>query len=423
MWTLTKQTPTQGIISCYLRASKKNTNDQISHFKSPQHKTHLKEEIIQTKRLNSQTKAKEKINYLQCSPVHRSIQNSIDQQGNSPSHTKPAQATIEVSMKNKNSTKLAQSPERISAATTSSLLDNITKNNNLTTISHGERNNVPRLISPIVNIGNFNNTTNSLKEGQSNNININNNNFNASPNHNNIDKFLNDKNIGNKNAKNQTNSSKLNTRQTLMNVVKKSNELNSMKKTNNSNISSISTASNITPNQIKKPSSNIPIVIDLKKEKNTLNTINVTENNDKKNVNKQTIVVEKKNDKKNSITNFSEKDKKLEINELAKTNTFNQKLPEKLSSEKIAIDRNRKDTASSIKKPSSQFGNNNVQNKSKNSLKSDKDYSGDTDIENLLQKKQTDFACCTINDINEIQAKLIKYCEENNVRFKDVNKD
>ncbi len=305
-------------------------------------------------------------------------------------------------MKNKNSTKLAQSPERISAATTSSLLDNITKNNNLTTISHGERNNVPRLISPIVNIGNFNNTTNSLKEGQSNNMNINNNNLNASPNHNNIDKFLNDKNIGNKNAKNQNNSSKLNTRQTLMNTVKKSNDLNSMKKTNNSIISSITTSSNITPNQIKKLSSNIPIVIDLKKEKNTLNTINVTETNDKKNVNKQTIVVEKKNDKKNSITNYSEKDKKAEINELAKTNTFNQKLPEKLSSEKIAIERNnRKDTGSSIKKPSSQFGIN-VQNKSKNSLKSDKDNSGDNEIENLLQKKQTDFACCTINDINEI---------------------
>lgn len=380
----------------------------------------MKEETIQTKRLNSQTKAKEKINYLQCSPVHRSIQNSIDQQGNSPAHSKQNQTTIDVNLKNKNSTKLAQSPERISATTTSNLLDNMTKNNNLTTISHGERNNVPRLISPIVNIGNFNNTTNSLKEGQSNNININNNNLNASPNHSNIEKFLNDKNSTNKNAKNINNTTKLNTRQTMGNIVKKNNDISSMKKINNTNTST-TISTNITPSQMKKPSSNIPIVIDLKKEKNTLNTITLTESNEKKNAGKQTICVEKKNDKKNSITNYPEKEKKGDINDLAKTNTFMQKLPEKLSSEKINIERNRKDTGSSIKKPSSQYLN--TQNKSKNSLKSDKDISGDNEIENLLQKKQTDFACCTINDINEIQVKLSKYCEENNVSFKDVNND
>ena len=362
--------------------------------------------------MNSQTKTKETLNmnHLQCSPVHRSIKNSIDNIGQSPINTKSGITTLTTNIKNK-SLKTAQSPERKTERQTGNILDNIAKNNNLTTISHGERNMVPRSISPIVNIGNFNNTTNSLKDGQ--NSNSNNNNITASPNHNgNNDKSTIDRNSTRNERKTINNPQKLNPKQIPINTNKKTSDINSIKKlaNNSSNTSSTTNSTNVTPNQVQKqPPSYVPMIIDIKKDKIVLNTIVETE---KKNVNKTSLFVDKKKntnavvEKKNNVT-----ENKINNN----SNFFNQKLPEKLSSEKLIGDKTKKDIA-----PNKPAQSNNVINKLKNS--SNKDKSEDNEIENLVQKKQSEFACCTINDFNEILTKLSKYCEESNVLFKDVNK-
>lgn len=390
--------------------TKKSSNDHISHFKSPQHKN--KEDNIPTKRLNSQTKTKEKlnINHLQCSPVHRSIQNSIDNLGQSPFHSKPIKSTVETTKNNNISVKIAQSPERKTERPNILLDNNIAKNNNLSTISHGERNMVPRSISPIVNIGNFNNTTNSLKDGQ--NTNTNNNNINASPNHNgNNDKSTIDRNS--KIDRKYVNiPPKLTTKPIALNVVKKTTkDINSIKKlvNNSSNTSSTTNSNNVTPNQPKKlVATNIPILLDIKKDKNVLNTIV-----DLKSI-KGNVILDKKNDKKISIvTKIESTDNKGNSN----NNYLNQKLPEKLSSEKLINDKNKKEVT--FKKPEQK--NNVLPSKLKLNLIKDKEKSEDNEYyDNLVQKKQSEFACCTINDIVEIQSKLSKYCEENNVQFKDV---
>ena len=289
--------------------------------------------------------------------------------------------------------KTAQSPDRKTERPGVSLLDNIANNNNLTSISRGERNMVPRSISPIVNIGNFNNTTNSLKEGQ--NSNSSNNNINASPNHN----VNNEKSTIDRNSKIDkryiNNPPNLNTKLVVANTIKKTNDNVKKIGNNSTNFSSNTNSNLISSTQPKKIVSNIPNLNDIKKDKNV--TINLVDT-EKKAINKGNGIVEKKIETKKSIVPI-EKDKKTEIND-NKMNTIthnylNQKLPE-MSSEKILNDKNKKEVIN--KKPEQKINF----DKSKNStIKSE-----DNEFENLVQKKQSEFACCTINDIDNIQIKL-----------------
>jgi len=342
------------------------------------------------------TKTKEKTALtLQCSPARRPIQN-----------------TLEINIKNKN-LKVAQSPERKDKGSNGNLLENITKGNNLTTISHGERNMVPRSISPIVNIGNFNNTTNSLKDGQNNASGNTNSNVSASPSHNNSEKasLLNNNDKNGKSPNNPLKSA--NKPATAQGTKKESGFAETTKKISNnpnSNSSSTTNSTNITPNQVKKPSTNIPIVIDLKNNQNPVKAIETD------NKNKLTINTDKKFEKKNS--NISEKDRKnleeKKINTLS--NNSNQNLNGKLSSEKLSTEPNRREGG----QKKSTINKND--NKTKNITKKENTPTSSTskEMESLMANKQSEFACCTISNPTEIQSKLTSYCEENNVVFKDV---
>ena len=345
------------------------------------------------------------------SPVHRHIQNNIDN-----------------NIKNKNKFKQNGSPERkLTIISNSNLIENVTKTTNLTIISHGDRNLIPRSISPVVNITNFNNSTNSIKESNQNFPNSNNNSTNINGNskistnntHNINEKIINfDKNSSIKERRPSNNNPQKITSKPASaqnTIIKKNNDINIIKKNvNSSNSSSTNNSNNVTPNQnLKKIGKDIPILIDLKKEKSPL-TIHI--DTDKKNIvqnfNKSNLVAEKKIEKKNS--NISEKDRKnLEISNNKVTNYNNQKLPEKLSLERLTIDISKKDNKSQL--------NSNKSNKTKISMvRSEKD-SFSNEFDNITHTKQSEFASCAVSDIPEIQNKLSKYCEENNFILKDVD--
>jgi len=347
--------------------------NRSSNSKSPEHSKKASEG---KNRLNSHNKAKEKspINNILKSTLHRKDANSLNLD-----QIIPLNAKINAAKNNQ------RSPDRKIINPLNGTTDKFeVKGSVINTIinnHHGDRNAAQRSISPR---GSFNNTTNSLKAIQDN-VNI-------------------EQNIKEKDNLNNLRKSPVQTKNSL-------NQALSNAPTNISNNTDVTN---------KKPS-NI----------NTMNT-NINNCNTKRD---GKIIGSPTNKKEKSpfiINNISSiEDKKKNKNTISN----NANIIKTITSEMTKKDMNKKDTNEKIMvtkdKNNNESGNKkeakkeSLNSKTLNNFKTNKTVSlnkNNDELDEFISSKQniTEFACCTINNITEIQDKIKDHCLNNKISLKEV---
>jgi len=93
----------------------------------------------------------------------------------------------------------------------------------------------------------------------------------------------------------------------------------------------------------------------------------------------------------------------------------------KLSSEKLTLDQLKtgNNQSSNTFSKKNTFNNKGSESSLKGKITNTKENHS-KELESLVENKQSEFACCTVNNVAEIQEKLVKYCEESNVNMKDI---
>jgi hypothetical protein len=343
-----------------------------SNSKSPEHS---KKATEVKNRLNSHNKTKEKspINNILKSSLHKKDANSLNLD-----QIIPLNAKINITKNNQ------RSPERKITNTLNGTTDKIEVKgsviNTLINNHHGDRNAAQRSISPR---GSFNNTTNSLKAIQ--------------------DNANNEQIIKEKDNSNNIRKSPVQTKNSMIQALSNAptNISNNSEVTNKkpSNISTINT--NINNCNSKREGKIIGSPTN-KKEKSPFIINN--------------ICIEDKKKQKGTVSNNAN------IIKAITSDSTKKDMVKKETNEKIMVIKDKNNNESGNKK---EVKKESLNSKTLNNFKTSKTVSlnkNNDELDEFISSKQniTEFACCTINNITEIQDKIRAHCLNNKISLKEV---